>query len=547
MEIPIISKWYNKLITKSNYSPETKLELASKSGVKLADDNETPFPLGVSALADETSFFKYWLTTYKDYNEERLSRYKTYDVMDSNSTEVSLMLDTYASESLSVGFIDHPLSIDIDNKEARAKVLSILNKAEFLENSLANIRSLVKYGDLFYRILTDDSTNELFIKKLTPDKVSAVSVPGLKGVLGFKINSSAKDLEARNNANLPSLPKKDHILNPWDVVQFSLFSDEFYPYGKSELERIRSAYDQLITMEALFAISRANRVERLVIKVPTNLSNPTSAFSKLQQLKAQIKSVVLGQGKTGRFSANKEWGLTDTLFMPADKDFGIEKLSSTIDISSDEDVRYFFEKLINGTRIPKGFLSGDEVTDRGNMLAQQDLRFSRTLIPIQQSYVNGVSKLCSVLLIILGYYEAKVSVTLEKPNQITKEQIANYDSQIISATNYLKAFIEMTETPEPAVANDEKGNPVQQLVQPKVSAELFVSTLIKFGVPKSIAMAAMTEPSTDATSTKVSSSDSVISEDISPEFKSYVISSFRDKKVSEKKKVKSKIVETTLM
>lgn len=444
--------------------------------------------------------------------------------MDTNSTEVSLMLDTYAAEALSIGFVDHPLTITFSDSKAEQDVLSILNRANFFNETLSNVRSLAKYGDLFYRITVDEEAKDLNVKKLTPDQVTAVSVDGFKGVLGYKINTLTGDSRQKRTYNSSSPVIKDHVLKPWDIAQFTIFSDDFAPYGKSELEKVRSAYDQLITMEALFAISRANRVERIVIKVPTNLSNPTSAFAKLQQLKGQIKSVVLGQSSQTRFSANKEWGLTDILFMPADENFDIDKLSSSIDISSDEDVRYFLEKMINGSRLPKGFFSGDEVTDRGSMLQQQDLKFSRSIIPLQQAYVSGVVKLCTILAILKGHKDVQVKASLEKPTQITEVQVKSYSDQISVASNYIKTYMEIAmpdelgpaPTPEgdqgTKEGDEEQGPPKpQMMVMPKkISPQLFISIMMKFGIPESIATSILeTDTEFVVPNSKVSSDDSL--------------------------------------
>ena len=453
--------------------------------------------------------------------------------MDSNSTEVSLMLDTYAAEALSIGFIDNPLRIEFSDKKAGEVILSILKKANFFNDTLNNIRSLAKYGDLFYQILQDETSGELSLRKVSASSIEIVEIKGLKGILGFKLNALSKNNEDQKIYKLATSLIKDNTLKPWDVIQFTIPSDDYYPYGRPEIERIRSAYDQLITMEALFAISRANRVERIVIKVPTNQSNPTSAFAKLQQLKANIKSVVLGTGSQGRFTANKEWGLTDILFMPNDDKFDIDKLSSNIDISSDEDVRYFLEKMINGSRLPKGFLSGDEVTDRGNMLAQQDLRFSRAIIPLQQAYVAGVVKLCTILGVMLGAKDLQVEAFLEKPTQITQEQIGRYAEQIAAATNYIQTYLTLCAPPVPAPPTqlDPTGRPIaQEPLMPKIPVELFVSILMKFGVPESIAKSALAMDGTSGPDTVVTSNDSIVkftTENMNPKELEYVKSSFR--------------------
>ena len=80
--------------------------------------------------------------------------------------------------------------------------------------------------------------------------------------------------------------KAKENLMPWEICHYAIPDDQFHPYGRSILEPMRAPYKQLIINEALMALSRSSKVERLVIRVPTTSNNPTSVWAQLISMKA---------------------------------------------------------------------------------------------------------------------------------------------------------------------------------------------------------------------------------------------------------------------
>ena len=106
-----------------------------------------------------------------------------------------------------------------------------------------------------------------------------------------------------------------------------------------------------------------------------------------------MKNAIFGSSD-GTRSKSRIAALTDVLFIPGSerKEYGIDRLQSSIDVSSIDDVEYFRDKMLMATRLPKGYLLADQVIriDEG-ALAQQDLKFSRSLLPMQFGYVDGLT------------------------------------------------------------------------------------------------------------------------------------------------------------
>ena len=412
--LPVTAKEFNNLLQHLNLTA-VPVE-GSKNSDKVAI-----MPVGANSGVDNRpiGFCEYWLENAWNKNEAeveqfREERYEYYRFMDTNSTEASLTLDTYADECVSAAILgDSPIKIDItgDNK-AKAKVFSILAENDFLSfdkkdlatNHRAHIRDLAKFGDFMVRYTRsgNKSSEGIHIQKINHQmhEVKVVRDPSTSKHVAYAIG---KDVD---------------LLPPWEITHGKIKDSTFDPYGRSILEPIRSAYQQLLITEALLALSRASKVERLIIKVPSISSNPTTAFQNLLQMKSSLKSIIFGDNNSSR-SKSRIPALTDILFMPSGEGYEIDRLQSSIDVSDIDDVEFFRDKFLTGTRLPKSYFLADDDTRwiEGEALVQQDLKFARALLPLQDSYVELLTNISTVLLILLGYdlNKVKVNVSMARP------------------------------------------------------------------------------------------------------------------------------------
>src|SRR5438309_5013157 len=210
-------------------------------------------------------------------------------MMDKVMGESMIMLDTYADEALSTGFVLDPIEITINDKEAQRGVLEILRRNKIFEHMRSITRNLIKWGDLGFQIRFGD--------KLEPfrDALAAASERGGGLKTERTMRRSLKDpsdvdpssydpanmsidihtpevweikldehlrttIFYKYDATVP-YATKDTEVSPLSFVQMSLPDDQMFPYGRSILDPLRTIFDQLSTIEALLAISRASRVE----------------------------------------------------------------------------------------------------------------------------------------------------------------------------------------------------------------------------------------------------------------------------------------------
>ena len=377
--------------------------LASRLGLKVvtADDGtfiSLPQNLDLGDGDIKLQFIDHWLSESINKSrteEDRNRRTQTYKIMDESMAESVIALDTYADEALAVGFVDDPISIQFSDKNIGKQVLAILDKTEFLKRSRSHVRNLIKYGDIGFKVVLptiDKDVSDIGLDYVDPLLWECVIPKEQRIAVGYKIDEKFNRWVRTPTTGIA----RKKILQPWEFIQLSVFDIDLKPYGRSMLEGLRIDFDHLVTLEALLALSRASRVERLVIKIPTGVTNPIQAAAKIQALKAQFKNIIFKDTSLGTKTYGKTPGLTDILFMPSDQGFEADKLSSTVDLSSVEDVEYFRNKAISVTGLPKGYFLADTVTDRGAALQQQDIKFARKLLQYQNAYIEGVTKLCMI-------------------------------------------------------------------------------------------------------------------------------------------------------
>ena len=403
-------------------------------------------PGNFGSNSDNTQqFIDYWVSgssiEKQSVEQKRKVRNSTYALMDEIFGISILTLNAYADEALGIGFIEQPIDIQISDKEIETKVNEILARNNIIKRARSQIRSLVKWGDLGAQILIPkDSTDplDIKIKMVTPDKWEAFFIEQSPVPLGYNLNPS---YGAQHTI------KKEDLFQPWEFIQFTVPDDEFAPYGRSLLEAMRTAFDQLATIEALLALSRASRVERLIIKIPTNQTNPSAALAKLNQIKSSWKNIIFNDNKSGKKSHARTPSLQDTMFFPSDEGFSIERLptGSGVELSSTEDVEFFRDNVLMMSGLPKGYLLADESTDRYHALTAQDLKFARQLIPYQDAYATGMTKLCMVLAGYLGADLSTIDITvkIKRPIQMSDQLLQNNEAisrvAIEMIDNYKKA------------------------------------------------------------------------------------------------------------
>jgi hypothetical protein len=486
-------------------------------------------PKNFSVEDDLIPFTQYWTNSNipgSEYDAKRLQYYEMYKRLDEELSEITMTLDTYADEMFSVGFIDNPIEIKFDGVDRRIqdKVKRILNDNNILASHRADGRNLCKFGDIGYRIHLpkDKNPENIVLTSILPDKWRAVITdPITKLVKGYELADGFEETHITN-----SFQNKD--LSVCEFVQFTIPDNEHAPYGRGLLDGLRNPSDHLMTVEALLALSRASKVERLVLRVPVEGSNPTSAFAQLNMTKSQWKNLIFKDNSGNMKTSNKTQSLQEIIYLPAIDGFSMDKLQSSIDLSSTEDVEYFRDKLLLATRLPKGYFTSDDTVDRGGALAAMDLKFARALVPYQRAYAQGLTKMCIILCYFVSKFDAialdldkiNVIVNIKKSPQIATGLLDVYSKIIDTADRMFQVYKDHNTT------SDDEGNETV----PEIDVNAYKDILMKLGMPEDIAETFLTN---DNASKKEKQKEVISIKENTIHYSSKNVSSEFKKKISE--------------
>jgi hypothetical protein len=450
-------------VSNPGISYEALKGLAKKNGFFVAQTEEGSYisiPTSYKYTARDLTLYDNFMETYSAFNknfETLLSAYKTFDLMDENLAEIGLILDTYAAEVLSQGFIENPLKISVSDPKAQTILQKVFARNHILSRVFSITRNLAKYGNfgmvlsypaLEQRLLdtdiTDvdkiDVTEDLTISFINPKyyKINA-------DVYGNVVSYQTLDVPTYSDAHGFS-PFNNRVWQPWQFTAFKIDDDMTDPYGKSMLWNMRSAFDQLTTLEALLGISRASNLQRLVFYVP--IPNGMGIMDSAEALNA-FKTNFLNSSFTDQGSirnGRKIPGANSILVLPETHDgkkVSIDHLEAKIDLSSTEDVEYFLNKLLNSSSLSKGYLNGDETITTSQTLEAQDLKLRRTLLPLKTGLLNGFMSLSENVLTHAGYdvSKLKIKISLNQPIQIAADTLEKYGA----ITDLLKSLMELNE------------------------------------------------------------------------------------------------------
>lgn len=347
---------------------------------------------------------------------DRMSRYSDFSEMES-TPEIASALDIYAEETVSQDEKGHVLHIYSENRRLKELLETLFMDTLNIEFNLPMwTRNLCKYGDFF---LFNDVHPNYGIVNAYPIPISEME------------REEGYDPKDPMAVRFRWITRGNQVLENWQVSHFRLLgNDAFLPYGSSVLESARRIWRQLILMEDAMLVYRIVRApERRVFYIDVANIAPEEIPNYMEQAQTSLKRNKVVDRANGKMDLRyNPLAVDEDYFIPVrggETGTKIDSLAGGTNAAAIEDVQYIQKKLFAALKIPKAYLGYDEDIGAKATLAQEDIRFSRTISRIQKVVLSELNKIAMIHLYSHGYEGEDLldfTLKLSNPSTIAQQQ-----------------------------------------------------------------------------------------------------------------------------
>jgi len=347
---------------------------------------------------------------------DRMARYSDFSEMEA-TPEIASALDIYSEETASADEKGTVLHIYSENRKIRELLRTLFYDTLNLDFNLTMwVRNLCKYGDFF---LFNDVSPEFGVIGAYPVPISEIE------------REEGYDPDDPTAVRFRWMTQGNQVLENWQITHFRLLAnDAFLPYGSSVLDPARRIWRQLILIEDAMLVYRVIRApERRVFYIDIGNVPPENAAEYLEQARASLKTNPVINKSDGRVDLRyNPLSVDEDYFIPVrggDSGTRIESLAGGQNTAAIEDVEYIQKKMFAALKIPKAYLGYDEDIGAKATLAQEDIRFSRTIARIQKTIISELNKLAMIHLYAHGFTGEDLidfSLKLSNPSSIAQQQ-----------------------------------------------------------------------------------------------------------------------------
>ena len=343
---------------------------------------------------------------------ERLERVRDYEEMD-HYPEITRALDIYADDSLTYAEDGKIVQVVSDDDKIVGELEELMYQRLDIDFHLwSMIRNMCKYGDHF-------------------SLLDIVEKEGVLGAIALPVGEVEREEGYNNDPNSLRFKWTSQGNTVFENYQIShlriLGDDRFLPYGRSVLDSSRKVWKQLLMAEDAMLIYRISRApERRVFYVDVGNIPPKDVESYMQNARDKLKRIPVTAENNGQVDLryNPESILED-FFIPVRGDRGsrIETLPGGENAAAIEDIEYLQNKLFISLGVPKSYLTAEEDLSGKSTLAQEDIKFARTIQRIQKIVVSELAKISLIHLYLRGYDESSIynfDLKLTNPSTITE-------------------------------------------------------------------------------------------------------------------------------
>lgn len=324
---------------------------------------------------------------------DRMTRYAEFAEME-NTAEIASALNVYADESCASDETGRTFHIFSENPQIQRALEELFYDVVNIEfNARRMVRNLVKNGDYFMYVEVVPDYGVINVEPLPVNEVEREE--------GF-------DKHDPYAVRFRLLTRGGKYLENWQMLHFRILgNDLFMPYGTSFLESARRPWRQLTMMEDAMLVYRLVRSpERRIFYVDVSAVHPNDIPTYMEAVKESMRGASVIEQTQGRqdFRYNP-LAIDEDYFLPTrpNSQTKIENIAGGQNTTATEDVEYILKKLIAALMVPRAYLTYDEAISSKATLAQEDIRFSRTIATLQKIVIAELNKLATIHLYALGF------------------------------------------------------------------------------------------------------------------------------------------------
>jgi len=324
--------------------------------------------------------------------------------MDKDSIITSI-LDIYSDECTlknDMGDVIRIKSSDENLKKILHNLFYDILNIEF--NLWAWVRGMNKYGDYFLYLDIEEGVGIVNVQPISAYEFEREE--GFNPDNPYEVRFKLSNMSSSTNF---SYGKDKNTYFPfYQIAHFRLMTDSnFLPYGRSLLEGARKTWKQLTLMEDAMMIHRIMRApEKRIFKIDVGNIPPQEVDQHMRNIIDGMKKVPYIDQNTGDYNLKfNMMNMLEDYFLPVrggQSGTEIDSLSG-MEFGGIDDIEYLKNRMMAALKVPKAFIGYEEGVEGKATLAQQDIRFARTVERVQKIVLSELTKIAIVHLYSQGY------------------------------------------------------------------------------------------------------------------------------------------------
>ena len=372
-----------------------------------------------------------------NYQYLRTQLYSEYDVMDQDAI-IASALDILADESTLKNDMGEVLQIRSSNEDIQKILYNLFYDVLNIEFNLWMwVRQMCKYGDFFLKLEIAEKFGVYNVIPYTAYHIERQEGYNPENPAEVRYRYAPDGMDNLSSGMYPVAGAGANLQNEtgiffdnYEMAHFRLISDVNYlPYGRAYIEPARKLYKQYVLMEDAMLIHRIARApEKRIFYMNVGSIPPNEIETFMQKTISQLKRTPFQDNKTGEYNLKyNQMNMLEDFYIPIRGNDATTKIETTPGLQYDgiQDVEYLRGKLFAALKIPKAFLGYEEGVEGKATLAQQDIRFARTIERIQRIMLSELNKIALVHLYTQGYTDETLTnftIQMSSPSIILEQE-----------------------------------------------------------------------------------------------------------------------------